>query len=304
MNDFWSNLGSSLTGNIPKAVLCVRDKSKTMTANRRAGTGIRSRIDQMFAADNVKSTLASANTFTAGLLGNGNMLNSFVGTTNKAPSYEKRKKAAESSGFFAMEVQYNPATISFDTVAGKQVMPAGGNMGPGANNQIYEADYPVATTMNVQLIFDDVTVSNAFSTPDSPLTVGGLENMGASLARKVMGKEYTVQPQMDGIMSLLTLIQTRQVIFAWSKFYFRGELCNVSSRYTMFNTKGNPIRGVIDMSIRQEAYNSAVDSNLGTAQDDKYWDEAFERAFKEGQINGAKSFFSKATNNSILNLNL
>ena len=295
MNEMLQNFVSSITGNIPKAVLIVKNKE----AKKENDGGLTS----------LANTLTSAASITQTMLGGTDgVINSLVGTSQSGPSFESRAAAAKANGFLAMEVQYNPSTISYDTVAGKIVNRAGGSMGPDANTPYHISDCPAATTMHVQLVFDDVNVQNAGTIPDNPLSVGGLISSGAAIAKKVMGKEYTVQPQMDGIMSLLTLAQTRQVVFAWSKFSFHGELCNVDSRYTMFNTDGNPIRGVIDISIRQESVRQLSEKeikqglkSMGTHADDKYWEEAFNRAFEEGTINGASSLLEKMTNNTFLN---
>ena len=79
----------------------------------------------------------------------------------------------------------------------------------------------------------------------------------------------------------------------------------------MFNTDGNPIRGVIDISIRQESVRQLSEKedqevkqglrSMGTHTDDKYWEEAFNKAFEEGTINGASSLLDKLTNNTFLN---
>lgn len=293
MNEMLQNFVSSITGNIPKAVLIVKNKDK------KTGGGLSSLEDTLTSAAGITQTM---------LGGTGNVINALVGTNKSGPSFESRAAAAKNAGFLAMEVQYNPSTISYDTVAGKIINRVGGSMGPDANTPYHISDCPAATTMHVQLVFDDVNVQNAFTIPDNPLSVGGMISSGAAIAKKVMGKEYTVQPQMDGIMSLLTLAQTRQVIFAWSKFSFHGELCNVDSRYTMFNTDGNPIRGVIDISIRQESVRQLSEKeinrglkSMGTHADDKYWEEAFNKTFEEGTINGASSLLDKLTNNTFLN---
>lgn len=294
MNEMLQNFVSSITGNIPKAVLIVQ--------NKKAKKKDESLYDF---ADTLTSAAGMAQTM---LGGTDSVINALVGTNKSGPSFESRAAAAKENGFLAMEVQYNPSTISYDTVAGKIVNRVSGSMGPDANTPYHISDCPAATTMHVQLVFDDVNVQNAFTIPDNPFSVGGMISSGAAIAKKIMGKEYTVQPQMDGIMSLLTLAQTRQVIFAWSKFSFHGELCNVDSRYTMFNTDGNPIRGVIDISIRQESVRQLTKKeenrglkSMGTHADDKYWEEAFNKAFEEGTINGASSLLDKMTNNTFLN---
>ena len=101
-------------------------------------------------------------------------------------------------------------------------------------------------------------------------------------------------------MALLTRDETRQVIFFWGKMCFRGELTGVSSKYTMFNKDGNPIRGTVDLTLRQ--------GNEPQFQyDETYWDEAFTNAFgdqDENVTSGIKSKVDKVLNNNFLNINL
>ena len=63
----------------------------------------------------------------------------------------------------------------------------------------------------------------------------------------------------------------------------------------MFNKSGNPIRGVVNLSIRQ--------GEQAEFYEPSYWETAYENLFKKGKANG-KSTFSKITNNNVLNLNL
>lgn len=287
MNEFWTNLGSSLTGNVHKAILCVRDKNVIEE----------DRSKQISEESSMVKTIWDANETSAALLGateTSTKMQALAGTTTASPSYSKIKTAAAQNGYLAMEVQYNPSSLSFDTEAGMQVRPMGGNAGAGANQQLMRDNAPAATTLRVQLIFDDVNPADAFTLQNNALftpTVGNVINSIGNLA-----KTHSVQAQIDGIMSLLTLAQTRQVIFAWSKLCFRGELFNVSSRYTMFNKHGNPVRGVVEMSIRQQ-------SNISSA-DDQYWDEAFEMTFPKttgGNLSGQASKLEKITQNTFLN---
>ena len=99
-------------------------------------------------------------------------------------------------------------------------------------------------------------------------------------------------------MSLLTQPVTRKVIFYWAKMCFQGELVSVSSRYTMFNKDGNPIRGMVDLTIRQ-----GEESGFDVA----YWDEAFTRTFGDpgtDQISGKMGMATKAMQNNLLNIHL
>ena len=81
---------------------------------------------------------------------------------------------------------------------------------------------------------------------------------------------------------------------------FQGELTSVSSHYKMFNTKGNPVRGEIQLTIRQSEDVSAKYSN-------KYWEKAFTKAFGDSMTSGltkSVNSLSRGLSNSVLNLNI
>lgn len=289
MNSFMTNLTSSLTGNLPKAILCVR----------KVGT-----LGEDNSSEGLAATIKNANLLEGNLLGTGFDVKEsfqlgedivkgvnggrFDNPNGTSPSFSAVKDAVAAKGFYAIEVQYNPSSISMDTVAGKQVQPLGGNMASGAMQQMHQVDQPAATTMHMQLVFDDMNPVDAFTLNIAP-TIGNAISFGTSLAR-----EHSVQAQLDGILSLLLTAQTRQVAFAWSKAFFQGELCNVNGRYTMFNKKGNPVRAVVDLSIRQE----------GNEMTNKYWKEACDKNFPEtsgGVVSGAASTLDKFTQNTFFN---
>ena len=76
---------------------------------------------------------------------------------------------------------------------------------------------------------------------------------------------------------------------------FRGELTAVQANYTMFNKSGNPIRGVVNLSIRQ--------GEQAGFYEPAYCENAYKNLFEKGKAKG-KSTFSKLSNNNVLNLNL
>ena len=274
MNAFGQQVLSSISGNIPKAILCVR---------------------KMDEEDSVKNTAKAA----------GNLQKKLLESTKKAlasqtfSSLTKPESLMTGSGYLALEVQYNPSSIHMETQAGRQVQYSGGDLGSGSNNQIVQVVQPVSTTMSLQLIFDDMNPSDAFMLENTALTVGNVTSEIGNAVRNKKGA-YSVQAQIDGLIALLTQDETRQVIFFWAKMCFRGELTSVNTRYTMFNKVGNPIRGVVDLTIRQ-----GDEPQYG--YDEIYWDQAFTKAFGKAEENvtsGIKNAFSKATNNNCLNLNL
>lgn len=283
MNAVIQDAVSSLTGNLPKAILCVRDLSQAQGGEK--GDAAKK------ASDLQKRLLKSTEDALNGLLEDNR------GGSQTFRSLTGKNGAMAGSGYLALEVQYNPSSISMSTQAGKQVQYSGGSLGQGGANQITQIVQPVSTTMSFQLVFDDMNPQDAFVLENMAPTAGNLVSGTADVARKVRGA-YSVQAQMDGLMSLLTQLVTRKVIFYWAKMCFQGELVSVSSRYTMFNKDGNPIRGMVDLTIRQ-----GEESGFDVA----YWDEAFTRTFGDpgtDQISGKMGMATKAMQNNLLNIHL
>ena len=282
MNSIAENLVNSLSGNVPKAILCVRNIKTLEQITSRDGAEERLRKKR----DNMKGTLDAAK----------DLQDAFMKATEDALSGTVSSKArknllGQDQAYLAMEVQYNPSSIHMQTATGSQLDYSGGSMGNMANNMIIQNIVPTSTTMNVQLIFDEVNMYDAFMVNNVNSPVGAI----AQAAKYAVEKEHSVQHQIEGILSLLTMDVTRQVVFYWSKMCFRGELTAVQANYTMFNKSGNPIRGVVNLSIRQGEQAELFESS--------YWGKAYENLFTKGKADG-KSTFSKVTNNNVLNLNL
>lgn len=282
MNSIAENLVNSLSGNVPKAILCVRNIKTLEQITSRDGAEERLRKKR----DNMKDTLDAAK----------DLQDAFMKATEDALSGTVSSKArknllGQDQAYLAMEVQYNPSSIQMQTTTGSQLDYSGGSMGNMANNMIIQNIVPTSTTMNVQLIFDEVNMYDAFMVNNVNSPVGAI----TQAAKYAVEKEHSVQHQIEGILSLLTMDVTRQVVFYWSKMCFRGELTAVQANYTMFNKSGNPIRGVVNLSIRQGEQAELFESS--------YWGKAYENLFTKGKADG-KSTFSKVTNNNVLNLNL
>ncbi len=282
MNSIAENLVNSLSGNVPKAILCVRNIKTLEQITSRDGAEERLRKKRA----NMKDTLDAAK----------DLQDAFMKATENALSGTVASKArknllGQDQAYLAMEVQYNPSSIHMQTATGSQLDYSGGSMGNMANNMIIQNIVPTSTTMNVQLIFDEVNMYDAFMVNNVNSPVGAI----AQAAKYAVEKEHSVQHQIEGILSLLTMDVTRQVVFYWSKMCFRGELTAVQANYTMFNKSGNPIRGVVNLSIRQGEQAELFESS--------YWGKAYENLFTKGKADG-KSTFSKVTNNNVLNLNL
>ncbi|MCC8140640.1 MAG: hypothetical protein LIO67_10165 [Lachnospiraceae bacterium] len=269
MYSLLSNAVSSLTGNITKAILFVCDESVTSveTAQENADT-LREKI-----LKNTSSALSLGSQTFSSITAN----NLTAGTN-----------------YWALEVQYNPSSLSISTQG------AGEMVDYGARDSVRLArttqNFEQALSMlHCQLLFDDTNIGNAFVQGNFSLTPGNVISTGSRLINALRSNPYTVQPQMDAIMSLLLSDATRQVMFVWGSMCFRGELTSVDNTYTMFNKSGNPIRGTIDITIRQEK---------ASPGDMDYWEDAYKDKFESTSVLGKTSLASKITNNSLLNLSL
>ncbi len=283
MNTMVQNMVDSLTGNLPKAILCVRD------------------LSQISSMDDLQTTAQKAKELQKNLLKstdevlNGRMANQRIGSQSYR-SLTGKNGVMAGSGYLALEVQYNPNSIYLDTQAGKQVQYSGGNLGNESNNQLIQIIHPVSTTMSFQLVFDDMNPRDAFMLENTALTAGNAISATADVVQKKKGG-YSVQAQLDGLMSLLTQDATRQVIFYWARMCFRGELVSINNRYTMFNKDGNPIRGVAELSICQG-------DESKYEYDRRYWEESFDRAFKESYASTARDKAKQVIQNHFLNISL
>lgn len=215
---------------------------------------------------------------------------------------EKIGELTENKLFVKFPVQYNPHTIRLTTQSGRQERKIKED---GANDQINKFKVGEGKTkLYIDLVFDDVDNMNAFMLNDiTNLNITNALNKGYSMYKR-KGNNYTVRKKMDAIMSLLSSAATQHVIFFWSKMYFRGQVTDVTNKFTMFNPKGNPVRGEMHIEITQDATQQEA-----FGYDDHYWKKAFEECFKDTSKMGdgfagnhSASTLQKVLNNSLMNL--
>ncbi len=208
------------------------------------------------------------------------------------------------SNFLKFKVQYNPATIRLSSINGK-VQSRRAEEGI-ENLKIY--NFTGKSKLSFDLVFDDTDNMNAFGMNElTNMNFTSAINKGIDTFKK--GKEgltgdYSVKPKMDAILSLLCSAVTQEVVFFWSKMVFRGTVTDVSNRFTMFNSKGNPVRGEMHLELTQDK------KKTEQGYDDSYWKKAFSDVFKEqkpgSDLTGASSSntLQKFTNNSFMNINI
>ncbi len=289
MGNAMENVGRSLIGNVAKAILCVRNPKALPAKLNKPANGddvTQEEKDAIAAAKGLHSDLMEK---AADALKEQKTL-SFKEVSSAAKGGEGQNK------YIALEVQYNPSTIRFDTTAGRQ-MNYGGE---GANSTLQQYIAPASTTLSCELLFNDVNTMDAFMLSDLPLSVGQIVSLGKSIYSNSTDKLYSVQDQLEGLISLMAVPEAKQVIFFWGNMSFRGEMVQVTTTYTMFNKKGAPIRGKASIAIRQGDSSKADEAVY--EYDTKYWDDAFTKLFSFDR--GKQSTLSKATNNNLFNLHI
>lgn len=266
LESFGSNLTSSLTGSIDKALLCI--KKVEQQSGGTAGKKKLSNVDLQ-----AKLAAESGKGFLSG--------RAFVQSTIQE----------NGGGFHVLQVKYNPSKIRLFSQGGSFMQPGVGGEGVNTLSQI---TIPAQTYMVVELLFDDENHQDAFMWEKfTNLSAGALVSDISGLMKMNEGEFYSVQPQIDALIGMITQSETRKVVFYWSDMVFAGEITNINARYTMFNQRGNPIRGSVELMIRQGGQD---DDNSG---DQAYWNQAFDALFKS-DMNSGRSITDKA--GSILNL--
>lgn len=250
--DTLQDFGSSLTGSINKAMLFVK---KNNTKSGKTNSQLRDEL------------LKESRT---GLL------------KNPGKSFKKALGIAggnDRDGYHTMQVKYNPSSIKFATQAGSYIHCGVGGMGI---NQITQMTMPSQTVMSVDLIFDDMSIPDAFMWEKYQLTAGSAISAVAGGVKQITKDGYSVQAQIDGLIALITQSEARNVVFYWSEMAFAGEVTNVKAQYTMFNPQGHPVRGIVTLSIFQ------MDNEVDSA-DKRYWDKAFTNLFGDYTEDGDTS---------------
>lgn len=266
------DVGSSITGSIHKAILCVRRVEFSAAARESLDSGL---LDRMKAYEEGGGKVAAMAAM--------QLQNDMRSKTSSTDSYQRLKQLV-GKAYCTMQVQYNPASITINSTAGS--IPET-NMGDAGTNDDTQIIKPPKTTMEVSLIFDAVNDKDAFQWEKYRLSVGDLAAGVTALAKR---SSYRVDKQVNALLALTVHGAVRHVVFHWSNFTFAGELTGVTANYTMFNPDGRPVRAKVDLTI--------VENDEGcTAAGEAYWDDAFNRLFsKEGEDYHSKNRLDVAPN--------
>ena len=231
-----SNLGSSLTGDIQKAVLIFGTGSSS-TSNGEATGG------------------TSLNKMTAQMLNRKGLFNeSLIDTT----------------GTRYLEVQYNPASIQFSaSVDAVQMRGVQNKLEEGVHNQSCRGP---SIIMTVDLVFNEVNVKDAFMTDKFRVSANDIVTDVSSVVHS-LGSGYSVQPQSNGLIASTVGEAYRFVTFQWADMSFSGELTDVNVQYGMFSVSGRPIHSVVTLRITQQLTSSAENTKWNTSKFNECFDD-------------------------------
>lgn len=214
------------------------------------------------------------------------------------------KEAKEDIGYYDMPVQYNPSSLSFSSRAGLVEESGPGESGLGSH---MSAILPPETTLSFELMFEAIEMEDAFLSYAKQQSIekalGKQSISSPDKKTKAENNECSVQRQVDGLLSLVMQVSTKQVEFVWGSMSFRGELEDVSAEYTMFNTKGNPVQAKVSLSIRQSMADADGKTNKS---EETYWKNAWNNFVKLSGKREEKEALTEQYDNTtkILKLNM
>lgn len=171
---------------------------------------------------------------------------------NKTDSVVKEKGKTDKIQGKKFTVQFNPSSIRMSARGGGRVPVSNfikdknGNL-TTATVKYQELDPYINVSFTV--IFDAFNQADAFMEERFTLGATTLAKNVATAAVEAAGKEYSVRPVVEGFLAAIRNEEYRNMIFQWGKLKYAGILNYVSGQYTMFSTKGEPIRAEINISM-------------------------------------------------------
>lgn len=275
-NMVFNNFASSITGNVNKAYILVPISG----SGQNQGNGENSGLNQA-ALQLMKNSMGFVNEAAGGVTG---VSSSYFLSSDLVAQ-------AQNGGYIPIQVQYNPSTLSMNSEAGEVWRDAAS----GGNQQGFEqVNTPEQTILQMDLIFDDMNIKDAFLL-DIGLSAGDLWQRGKEGVRAIQNKPHTVKDTIEMFIGAVMNREHRTVGVLWNKLVFWGELYSVSANYTMFNKLGNPIRGTVNLQIRQaEPQGNALSQSV-----DAYWNQAYTQLFNRAKSDSLKEKITDKVSNFI-----
>lgn len=268
LNQTGSNLASSVTGNVNKACLLLKEADEDWLGEQDEQTP----ANYLSEVSKMKNAAISLQTAAGGLTEQNNL--SVFGIADNV------KQKAWAAGFLPVQVQYNPASLTFEGSAGEIIKEsAGGN----SENRYEQMNTPEETNMRVELFFDAVNCKDAFLGDNARVfTAGDVLQKGKQLYDAGKGKKHSVQETVEIFVGAIVKAQSRFVGFVWNNMVFWGEMFGVAVQYTMFSRDGNPIMAKVTIQIRQDKGPAGKDY-----ESEKYWNKAYQKLFSNVYQGGA-----------------
>ncbi len=224
-------------------------------------------------------------------------------------SFTKNTKTTFSN-VLEVPFQFNPSHISISAYGGgmRQILDFGAGEkqsdakvvdgdANGNNNKTSGIKYmPMDPNICVSFstIFDATKNSDAFVSDKINLN---LTNVTKNITDLIQGNSYSVRPVVEGLLEAVRDHDKRNARFVWGDMDYQGLLNSIQARYTMFNTKGEPIRAQVNFSMMVP-----LESPINTASE--FWKDRYNEIVDKnsgGYITVASSSASSIAN-SLLNL--
>ena len=254
-SDIMDNALSTITGNVAKATIRIKDKRSRKNAAlnesdmpKVSGGG--------FSVSDVASNAASKALSMASDIVPG--LGALAGGYNAS-----------------MTVQFNPSSIQVRSVGGDDDMQITNYTTTGA--AVSKGGVGLHVEFSVKLIFDRISNTGAFA--QDMLTMSStraISTVGGAISGLFSGAEQSVQVTVEAFIAAMRDENTRSICFEWGEFMYEGVLSRVNSTYTMFDISGNPIRAEVELVIYM------VDEKIEGADYSEYWEDAYYEAFISG----------------------
>lgn len=177
------------------------------------------------------------------------------------------------------EVQFNPSDLQIEGYGGGRVATTTyNNSGDDDKTKpgVVMMPMPVYVKMSVKLLFDRMDPSDSFLSAKTNIAPSELgKSVVKNVVKAATGKKLTVQQEVEGLIAALRSPYTRCITFNWGDMSYQGVLNRVASQYTMFNSSGEPVRAVVQLSLVC-ADEKVSPNSLGA------WQNAYEKAFGKG----------------------
>lgn len=260
--DTAKSAGNDIIGNIETAYLIVYDYREAAQKAAGAGAEAAQQFTSMI-ANRAGGTSLSARTQALIATQAARLSNSAQAQAMQGAEAIERK----------LKVQFNPSEIQvYSTSYPQQQANAMGSKTQSVSNAVNKG----RMEMTVQLYFDDVNLADSFMWEKftSGISTQTVNNLATGVD-KAHGKVWSVQPQVEGLISALRNPHTRSVAFHWADFVFTGQVVAVMAQYTMFSTSGRPVRAQVVLRLRHEMNDARLSA----------WYKDFDTAFGKNSVN-------------------